>query len=278
MLLDRIIMKTLLTIIFILTSNFVFSQIKLDSLMNELSNPKKYKLTAPVKYMTEDFQRFESTDKKELYDVYLDSTGKLSNYIELSVVYRTLDLQGRQLKTIGYNRDGTYYLWDFPPIKEMIYKKDTTIETNYNYKYMFSSRKTTITDKKDRIIEIIYQDKESNNYDRTINKYNDSLNELTITRYDNNNKLIKDKNGVVFIYQKLDSINKKEIVEQRFLDINNKLVDAKHEFNYTQTGCVFSIIYRKLENNEFVTDYYNSAREHVCTENDSNPGVFIYGN
>jgi hypothetical protein len=226
--------------------------------------------------MLVDFQRFESTDKKELYDVCLDSTGKLSNYIELSIVRRTLDSLGRQLKTIGYNKEGKYFLWDFPPITEMIYNKDTTIETHYNHKYIFSSRETKITDKKGRVNEIIYQGKESKNYDRTVNIYNDTLDELTIMHYDNNTNLKQDKNGVVYIYQKFDSINKNDIIEQRFLDINKKLVDNKHEFNNSQTNCIFSVIYRKFEKGEFVTYYYNSNGKIVCEASDSSPFISVY--
>ncbi len=221
------------------------------------------------------FQRFESRDKGEFYDVYLDSLGKLSSYLDLAIVHRMFNKQGRLMKTIGYGPDGTYSFWDFPPILEIDYRSDTTIETDYNYKYKFLSRKTTINDKWGRATEIIYEEAKDIYFDRTINIYNDSLNEVTIAHYDKSQKLKKDKNGVAFIYRKFD-LNGKDIIEQRFLDIHRKLVDATHEFDHTRTGCIFSIVYRECKKGEWVTNYYNSAGKNMCEEIASSPGVIIY--
>lgn len=260
-------------VLLILLCKMSFSQMNMDSLMNHISNSKICKVVGPVKYMTRNFQRFESVDKLQLYDVCLDSTGKLSNYIDLSIVHKTFDEQGRLLKIIGYGPEGTYSFWDFSPITEFIYRNDTTIETEYNYKYKFLSKKTSITDDKKRIIEIFYEDAKSAYFDRTLNTYNDSLNTLTIASYDERNILKKDKNGVAFIYQKFDS-NRKNIIEQQFLDARHKLIDGKHKFDHMQTDCIFSRIYREYEEGAWTSHYYNAAGKEVCEER--NLGIFIY--
>jgi hypothetical protein len=269
-------MKTFLLPLFLLIFNVSFSQMNLDSLMNELNDPKKYKKAGQVDYLLGKFQQFKSYERNETYDVYLDSLGNLSEYIDLSVVYNVYDYEGRLTKLVGYNGKGGYAYFDYPAIMEIDYKNDTTVETGYNRKSLFSYRTTTIIDEKGRVIEIVDENKDPKHFKRTVNEYSDSLNELITMHYGIDGNLLLDNNGVAFVYQKFDSIDKSFIVEQRFLDTKKKLVDMKPEPNSTGIGCVFSTIYRVIKNGEVFTYYYNSAMEMVCEESDSEPFTLIF--
>ena len=48
----------------------------------------------------QNFQRFESKDKAEIYDLYIDSAGNLNEYIGLATVYKKYDQQKRITKII----------------------------------------------------------------------------------------------------------------------------------------------------------------------------------
>ena len=258
-------MRTTILLYLILIFSNIHGQINLDSLKNQLETSSTWTKTKTVDYLMKSFQRFEKVDHKESFDIYIDSTGHLSEYIGLSAVYKQFDSQNRITKRIGYNLKGGYYLWDYSPIETTEYHNDSTILTHYNFQFILSERVITVKDSKDRIVETLNYDKNLKLYSRIVNEYNDLQNRLLIKTYDGNGKFKANENGVAIRLQKFDSIDRKFIVEERFYDANMNLIDADHSSsNSSGFKCEYSILRREFKNKEERISFFNSKDKLQC--------------
>lgn len=102
--------KSLLLYLIVFASSSM-AQLNLDSLKKQIESSNEWQRTTKTDYLIEDFQQFESVDKKQIYDLCIDSTGHLSESIGLAAVLYQFDDQQRIAKRIGYNLKGEYYLW-----------------------------------------------------------------------------------------------------------------------------------------------------------------------
>ncbi len=254
-------MRTTILLYLILIASTSEAQINLDSLRHQLETSNNWTKTKTVDYLMQNFQRFESKDNAEIYDLYIDSAGNLNEYIGLATVYKKYDQQKRITKIIGYNLKGNYSFWDFSPIQLTEYHNDTTIIDDYNSQYLLTGRKISVKDSKDRIIEEQHYDKSLKLYSRVVYDYFDLQNILLQKNYDGNGILKPNKKGVAIKLQIFD--NKKHIIEERFYDSQMNLIDANHDFE-DDTPCKYSILKRKITKKLERTFYYNSKNELQC--------------
>src|ERR1700741_4126200 len=100
-------MKKILAILILSNVNWGFSQLNLDSIMAQLTNPEKFtKLGYCEPYtLRSSFLQFQSIDKKIMYEVNFDSTSKISECLGVALIYKTFDSEGRITKQIGYRLD-----------------------------------------------------------------------------------------------------------------------------------------------------------------------------
>lgn len=270
-------MKKLFFLIIASQLSNAFSQLNTDSLMKVLHDPGKFTFTQEVKYMTEMFQRFKSNDKNEHYDVYIDSTGNLGEYIGLAIVHEVFDQENRITKRIGYSSKGTYSLWDFEPIMEWSYSKNTKTYSLYDDQYAFQAKYTETRDEKQRLIEEIYEDKNPTYHKKTIHQYDDALHTETISYYDQNGKLKPNENGASIIQLKKDPLTD-QIIEERFYNQAHRPVDGEHTLfrdSNSRKGCRFCLVqYKKDAYNMNIGYCYNITGTLVC-EIEMNPPYSI---
>ena len=256
---------------FLFASNISFSQIDIDSLVNNLKYSKKFQIVDSIQYLTQYFKRFESDDGKEIYDVFLDSGEKIGEYIGLSVVYKQYDSECRNIKIIGYDREGNYDYWDYEPIQITTYLKDSVIVDLYNRFNSFSSRSIKISDFKSRQVESLEFDKDLKLYLKTVFKYIDSSNELLIMTYDGLGLLQPNTEGVTTHYEKFDPGDNDFIKEERFYGSTNNLINANHLIklganSFSSIGIDFSTLRRTKLNGEITVSYYDSNGKLVYIE------------
>ncbi|MCB9261776.1 MAG: hypothetical protein H6607_05315 [Flavobacteriales bacterium] len=257
-------MKRILFILFILTGFQCYSQINMDSLLNELLHSNQYQKIEPTKRLLEEFQRYESTDGQELYEVYFDSTGKLNEYLGLTVSYFLKDKKGRTIKRVGYNLKGEYYLWDLNPITEYKYLGDSTITDYFDSKSKLEYRNLTIVDSQGRIIEKSEFDNQLQLVIKIATFYNDKENEIIVKRIGRGDVLKPNKNGLSIQVKKTDSADSTFVIEEQFLDSNSELIDADHNDLGRGIELKYSYLKRKIQNGETIENYYNVEGVEVC--------------
>jgi hypothetical protein len=219
-------------------------------------------------YLLENFQRFENSDSTKSYDVYLDSSSKIKEYIGLSMVYKEYDKEGRTTKRIGYNLKGDYFLWDFAPIIQTYYSYDSITNDYYNYLYKLHHRNTTIKDSLDREVESINFDKNLKFTSRSTKIYDDYLKQVIITNYDVDGNLKPNKFGVSIQLKKFNSQDFNSYSEEYFYDSNMKLIDADHKYlsSENESELKYSQIKSKNQGAEYTTIYYNAKGRVICEE------------
>lgn len=262
-------MRLTTSTLFLLLCLTAKAQIDLDSLRQSIENSTTWTKTKTIDYLMQPFQRFETVDKLEKIDLFIDSTGQLNEFIGLTAVYQQFDNQNRITKRIGYNLKGNYYLWDYSPIQTTEYLNDTTIITHYDYQYILTRKETNIKDDKGRTIEELRHDKDLKLYSRKTYNYIDQQKELLVTTFDGDGQIKNDEFGVGIIWQKFDSINR--LIEKRYYDSQMNLVDGEHDWPSSSNifECKYSILIREYKNNEELTKYYNSKKELQCESDGS---------
>lgn len=146
---------------------------------------------------------------------------------------------------------------DFSPITLTTYAKDSTSISSYNSQFILTDRNTTIRDKKNRITETLEYDKNLTLISREVNEYHDQQNEIIIKSYDGKGKLKPNKTGVAIRVQKSYPKDENESSEERFYDVNNKLIDGNHDcFDISGFTYSYSIIRRGKLN-----AYFNSKNK-----------------
>ncbi|MCH2231875.1 MAG: hypothetical protein MK105_16185 [Crocinitomicaceae bacterium] len=261
-------MKKYLIFILILLSSTIYSQVNIDSVMNELLFSGNFHKTDTIPYLTESFYRYRSLDETKSYDVYTDSLDKLNEYVGLSMVYREYDIEGRTTKRIGYNLKGNYYLWDYSPIIHTQYSNDTTTKDYYNYQYVLQERIITIMDSSGRVIETLRFDKNLELSSQITNVYDDSINQVLITSYDGNGKYRPDKLGVSIRLKKYNPNDPNTYLEEYFYDSKMRLIDGDHNNLSSDKGLElkYSQLKRKNEEGDWITSYFNAKGEMICEE------------
>ena len=241
-----------------MTCTLLKAQFNIDSMKSYMETSSLWHKTEKIKYLTEFFQRYERYDSSEKVDLYLDSLGKINEYIGLTAIYKQYDNAHRIKKRIGYNLDGSYGFWDYSPIVIYDYNNDTTITIYYNYKFDLSDVNIKIIDTKKRLLEDINYNHDFTYYEDTKYIYNDIEHSRLIKVYNLNGKLTNDKYGVAIKYQQIDSTDSEFIIEERFYNKRMKLVNANHS-NLTNHGfsCDYAILKRAIKNGEKWTSYYD---------------------
>jgi hypothetical protein len=261
-------MKILIVIILTLWNLNIYSQLNMDSILIEI-NSKNFLKTGHKKYLSVEFQRFENTKGNEIFDVYFDSTGKIGEYIGVSLINRAFDDEGRLINQYGYDRNGNYFLWDFDPIITYNYKNNTTIKNAFNSKNELTYRSISITDSLDRVINYF----EFNQYlEQLVNcetTYLDSSNLVRIKNYSAEGLLIDYRNKPSVKEIQMDSNN--NLAEIRFYDSNLKQFDGQHSHQMSKMSeaefnpnCTYSIVKFILIDDKVVFQYFNSFGELVC--------------
>jgi hypothetical protein len=268
-------MKSIIIFLFFILSNGIYAQKNMDSLFKSIKQScKKYK---PIKttWQSSPFYLFISDDSLERYYICLDEKQNLTSHIGLSILIQKFDNQDRLIKLFGLNNEGVYYYWDYSPIVEIEYKKDTTIESLYDYNYCLKHKKVKIVDSKNRIKEEINQGIKIEDFSREVFDYKDSTFELNIIKFDQNGNVKLIENDVARIYQKFSSKNK-EVIEQHYYDKNGKLKNSYHDYEKYQKNdvCSFSKFKVVDRNSDKKLYLYNDKDEHICTY-DNNSGMLI---
>lgn len=252
-----------------------FSQINIDSLYNIISTSDKYKKCETRIYLLNEYKSF--SDNVSIYSFFIDSTGTLSEDLKLSCLYQKYDTLNRLVEITGYSKDGELSYYDYSPHSTIDYKKDSIIETFYDYYKKYSHKKIVIKDSLGRCIQKLEFDE---NYKNTFNEKRvyegDTL--LTIINLSSDGKLLPNINGATFIIQKFNSFG---IIEESYYDSNRNLIDSDyHNLGSDYFKVKYSTI-KRVTNGRFNNwVYYNSNGEVEC-EKDESTGEIIkitYGN
>jgi len=240
----------------------------MDSLMLALSDSTHYMASDKMKFFEDPYKQFESSTSNEVYEVYLDSTGQLTTIIGLAVVYREYDESDRIIKRIGYNLEGGYYLWDYPPIIITHYGERSKSEDNYGYNNQLRSRTTTIIDSVDRLIRTLNYDSDLQLTSMQTKDYLDSKNEVWVKFYDGAGHLRPNQRGMSIHLQRLDPANPEFVVAEYFYDSNKNLVDADHchLFSNDRESLIYSRISRETRDGVIVTSFFNSKGRKICED------------
>ena len=116
-------MKQTLLILSLCLVNVGFSQIKntqisVDSLLFKINS--NYSKSGKKDYLGEKFTKFETKNKEDRYDLFLDSTNQLNNHIGLSIVHYSYDKLKRIKLIEGFDSIGFRRYWDFPIIQKYV--------------------------------------------------------------------------------------------------------------------------------------------------------------
>jgi len=264
-------MKYLICTFFIFISNYIICQVNVDSIKLYLLQSDNY-YKVETTNITQGFKRYSNKNDLESFDICIDSLNNLNEYINVSVIHKVFDSNGRLLKRIGYDRKGGYALYDFSPILIKSYQRDTIIEEYYNSKEEQTSKKTTILDSLKREIEVIWY-KEGNMFEsRTKYEYSDANNRLYIKYISENGNLNPNSYGVSILLKQFDSKNSENVIEEWFYDSKMKLVDADHNNLIPENNSLkYAHIKTVVEEGITYKYFYNSNGDLIC-ESD---GLFI---
>lgn len=246
------------------------AQIAIDSLLSSINS--KYAKIGTKEYLSESFTIFESDNKKDRYDIFLDSTNQINEYIGLSIVHYTYDDLNRIKLIEGFNSKGIRSYWDFPEIQIFHYVSDTiVVEMNRI---------------KNEICNCIHPDSLSDvlmikeiNTDTIYNKIR-----YTISSKDSTTKLsysicstgeICQRGGNVnYIYREFDGKNRSKIIHERYYDMKLNLVNGNYNVYTSESVSYFPPVkeyaysLRELKNGEIRTiKFYNKKGKLVEIRN-----------
>lgn len=251
---------TIFTILF-LTLN-CNAQISIDSLLSSLNS--NYSRTGSKEYLLETFTKFESDNKKDRYDVFLDSTDKLQEYIGLSIVHYSYDKLNRIILIEGFNRLGFRSYWDFPVITKFTYVSDTIVSELNKIRNEICNCKS-LDSLSNVVVEKEISFREDSIYNKTRYKIfsQDSTIKLTYSIC-SNGKICKRGNNVFYIYREFDKKNKTIIIHERYYDDKLKLINGKHDVyksenvSFSPPTKTYAYSIRQMEEGEIkVIRFYN---------------------
>lgn len=203
-----------------------WGQIDVDELLIKLH--RDYEITGKRDYLREKFTVFISKNKLDEYHVFLDSNGKVNEYIGLSIAHYAFDDMGRPTLIEGFNSKGERYYWDFPPITIFRYYEDTTILYLTKIRQKLTDEPLFDSTYNVFVETVKYTDEYSKNDKTHYVVY--TQDSICILRFSvcSNGSICKSKNGVYFNYRELDPIDRKTILHERFYDTLFQLVEAPH--------------------------------------------------
>ena len=245
------------------------AQISVDSLLTNIYS--SYTETGSKNYLSETFTIFESQDRKDRYDIFLDSTNQIDENIGLSIVHYSYDKLNRIQLIEGFNKEGYRSYWDFPEKQIFRYVIDTLVpEINKIKNEICNCQNPEILSDVIVIKEI--------NTDTVYNKIRisiiskDSTEKLSYSIC-SNGKLCNKAENTFYIYRKFHKKNKSKIIHERFYDAGLKLVDGKHGVNtseftsYFPPGTSYAYSIREIKNGEVKTiNFYDKNGSLVETK------------
>ncbi len=257
----------------------VQSQISVDSL--RLTLDSDYTKTGERSYLMETFSIFESADKLDRYDLMLDSSNQLQEYIGLSIVHYAYDEQKRPTLIEGFNRNGERSYWDFPVVQRFTYTADTVVSA-------FNQLKNDYCDCQHAELLSSVQESKEVNLNPTYNKTryhiysSDSTMKLTYAIC-STGKLCNRGENVAYVFRVFDKEHHSTIVHERYYDNQLQLVDGLHSVFKSERLSVsppqaYAYSERELTDGKItLIRYYNSKKELVHTENYGNQSRPING-
>ncbi len=251
----------------------------MDSLHHAILHSETYSKSSDQKSIKKPFQKFENSEKDETYNVCLDSNGRFFDYINVAVIYKKFDSEGRIIKRIGYDLRGNYSLLDCSPIEISQYIGDSIIHDYYNSLYEQTERTISIEDSKHRIIDYISYDKNLELVKHQSTKYND--NQIVITTKDSNGNLYPNSSGAAITEITMDLKDNTIIQEIKFYTVDHFLIDAEHSHFKKTTdlpilnpGIPYSIVKFNREKGSLLFQYFNSLGNLVCDMSEDGSIVF----
>ena len=207
------------------------SQISVDSLISILN--ARYTKTGTRNHMQEKFTVFETEDKKDRYDLYLDSAGHLNEFIGLSIVHYSYDDQNRIILIEGFNSKGERSYWDFPDVQKFRYVNDTLIPAMSQI-----SNQICDCDNPDNLyhVTIVQEINSGSNYNPV--RYSvfskDSLMKLSFST-NSVGEIWPSLMNVAYIFRVFDPVNKSLILQERYYNPKLKLVMGLHSIYTSET-------------------------------------------
>lgn len=262
-------MRALILALLLVTYSKANSQINIDSLYYSIKNSNLFYPSKPFKslYLLNTFSHYLKKDSSEEYFVFLDSNGKLSSYLDLSILFEKYDSKKRLIRKVGYSKKGEYSFFDFPPIIENTYNDDTVIEKVFDKNYSIREQSTKIYNKEKQLIELTTIS--GTKFIKEVIKYSNRL-ERVKSRFDENGKRLPFEKDVYFIWQKTNSQN--EVIEQKYYNEQNSLTNGNHYYDdYNKIDCNYSRFIVKKEGYQKVYYFYNDKDKFMC----SYDGAFI---
>lgn len=208
------------------------AQISVDSLLSDINS--NFSKTGSKKYLQETFTIFESQNKKERYDLYLDSTNKLKEYIGLSIVHYNYDELNRIILIEGFNDKGIRNFWDFPSKQIFRYVSDTVVSEFNKIRNEICNCKS-----QDTLSDVVIIKEINSGTDSIYNKIRisiyskDSTNKLSYAIC-SNGKICKKSENVRYIFRQFDKNEKSIIVQERYYDGRLRLLNGKHSVYKTE--------------------------------------------
>ena len=211
-----------ITIVFLILTSNTFAQISVDSLLTNLN--ASYNKIGTRKYLQENFIQFQSTDKREMYDVYFDSTNQLSEFIGLSIVHYSYDTKNRVTLIEGFNSKGERRYWDFPVKTIFTYFEDTTI---VQLDSILSRLNFGTNNRFNVVLEEEFNINEKYNMDRYKVYTKDTLIQIKFAIWKRNKTISHDRDYISYTLKQFDSVYRNEIIAERFFDSTLNLINAK---------------------------------------------------
>lgn len=205
--------------------NVIGQDLNIDSLKKELENYIWVKSSNDwnaytIKYMNK--------DSLVVYEIPYNRNGEIENDIwDLAFYCYRYDKKGRNIENRYYDIDGKLHFTDWPPIVKTEYDdKDRKIRADYfGEDEKLVSRFEYEYDEQDREIEFRDYNKDLKLEDITKTEYRDDGKIIIETFFDNQNKLMSNDFGVSLFYSKYLTNNREQLLEKRFLDADEKLVN-----------------------------------------------------
>jgi len=274
-------LNKILILCFVFSALNLKSQINLDSLVNAIKTSSEFSIKDTVHYTFGDFTKFENNTKTKRFDICLDSAGTLCENLKVSLIRYEYDSIGRKTLTTGYNIQGNYNLWDFPPIEIISYSNDSIITDTYAHNVKLRKRTIEKLDLMGRL-----ETEKHYNHDLAFTRGTaitfDSTNYKIISSNINaTNELINDEFGVATIEIYVNNFSDNHITKQFFYDKDAKLVNGFHLSQSTYMSNLsesvpkpfaYFVISRDETSSETSTKYYNASHQLV---GQSSYGTFL---
>jgi hypothetical protein len=263
--------KILLVFSIVLFTTDCISQISVDSLLTTIHS--NFKQIGSKKYLKETFTIFESANKKDRYDLFLDSTNKLKEYIGLSIVHYNYDNLNRIKIIEGFNEKGIRSYWDFPSKQIFKYVSDSVV-------YEFNKIRNEICNCKnqDSLSNVVIIKEINSGSDSIYNKTRITISSIDSTyklSYSicSNGEICKKPENVRFIFRQFDKNEKNIIVQERYYDRKLRLLNGKHSVYYTEyisnspINKAYAYSVREISKNEIkVIRFYNKRGKLIDTK------------